>query len=177
MTAWQQTYTGRAFTPLDPRIEDIDLLDIARALSRQCRFAGHITGVEFYSVAEHSVYVSRCVPERLASLALLHDAAEAYIVDVPRPIKAHLHGYREIEDRILDRVMARFDVAHCPLFWQHVKHADDSVLAAERDQIMGPPPRPWAPLPEPPPGLVIAGLMPDAAMALFLERARELGLV
>lgn len=177
--AWMQTYTGRAFTPLAPRAEDIDLLDIAHALSNQCRFAGHTN--RFYSVAEHSVYVSRVVPSHLATLALLHDAAEAYCVDVPRPIKPHLVGYDDIETAVMNAVCARFRLAHfahdysAPRDWPIIKAADDAVLAAERDQIMGPAPREWAPLPEPPAGLYIAAVPPAHAKELFLDRARELG--
>lgn len=177
---WIQTYTGRAFTPLTPRVEDIDLLDIAHALSNQCRFAGHT--IHFYSVAEHSVYVSRVVPPELAPLALLHDAAEAYLVDVPRPIKPYLGGYDDMETHLMNFICARFNVAHfapgysAPRDWPIIKEADDAVLAAERDQVMSAAPREWAPLPPPPPGLFIAALPPAQAKALFLERARELGI-
>lgn len=108
---WCQTFTGRQFWPMDPRPEDVCLEDIAHALSLQCRFAGHCR--EFYSVAEHSVRVSRAVesvlpdemapePRRLMLLAaLLHDASEAYLVDVPRPVKPYLVGYREAESRVM----------------------------------------------------------------------------
>lgn len=173
--SWIQTFTGRAFTPLTPRAEDVDLLDIAHALSNLCRFGGHC--LRFYSVAEHSVYVSRVVPAHLASLALLHDAAEAYLVDVPRPIKAHLGAYAAIEEWVLQAILTRFH--EVPVFlseWDLIKDADNAVLAAERDQIMAPPPQPWAPLPPPPAGLFIAALPPQHAMRLFLERARELGI-
>lgn len=170
---WMQTYTGRAFTPLTPRIEDIDLLDIAHALSNQCRFAGHC--LRFYSVAEHSVYVSRIVPPELARAALLHDAAEAYLVDVPRPIKPYLGGYEDLEGVVWEAVRERFGL---PILtgWSLIKEVDDAVLAAERDQVMGAAPRAWAPLPPPPPGLFIAALPPAQAKTMFLERAREIGI-
>ncbi|MFG0247924.1 MAG: phosphohydrolase, partial [Phycisphaeraceae bacterium JB051] len=79
--SWIQTYTGKAFYPLreDPGI--IDIRDIAHALSLQCRFNGHCS--DFYSVAQHSVHVSEVVPQAFALWGLLHDAAEAYMSDLP----------------------------------------------------------------------------------------------
>ena len=82
---WIQTMSGVIFYPLDPRPEEIRIEDIAHALSHQCRFAGHCR--EFYSVAEHSVRVSRELPQEFMLWGLLHDASEAYLVDLPRPIK------------------------------------------------------------------------------------------
>jgi hypothetical protein len=84
---WFTTYTGKKFYPFNPRIEDIDIEDIAHALSLICRFGGHLP--EHYSVAQHSVLVSYLVPIELRLEGLMHDAAEAYIGDVIRPIKKH----------------------------------------------------------------------------------------
>lgn len=170
--AWLQTYTGRQFWPLRPRGEDIDLLDIAHALSNQCRFAGHTRS--FYSVAEHSVYVSRIVPPEWAAVGLLHDASEAYLMDVPRPIKGHLGGYREMEEALMWTVCARFNLTGNPAAWAAVKYADNAMLAAERDQVMGIAPALWGALP-PAADIAIAMLPPAEARALFLARAHELG--
>ena len=88
------TYTGKEFYPLDPNPADIDIKDIAHALSNCCRFAGHIKS--FYSVAQHSVIVSElCEPEN-ALAGLLHDASEAYLSDIARPVKytEQMEGYR-----------------------------------------------------------------------------------
>src|SRR5579885_2784587 len=83
---WIQTYCGVAFYPLDPRPEEILIEDIAHALSMLCRFTGHVK--RFYSVAQHCVYVShRCDPKD-ALWGLLHDAAEAYLNDISRPVKS-----------------------------------------------------------------------------------------
>jgi flavin-dependent thymidylate synthase len=104
---WMQTYSGGRFYPGDPRIEQIELTDIARALSRICRYAGHCE--QFYSVAQHSVYVSGMVPPEHALCALMHDATEAYLVDIPRPLKRMLAGYTVLEDRLW-RVIAESSV-------------------------------------------------------------------
>src|SRR5690242_720613 len=80
-----RTYTGRAFSPLDPNPDDIVIEDIAHALSLNCRFTGHVRW--HYSVAQHSVLCSEIVPSEYALTALLHDASEAYLSDIARPIK------------------------------------------------------------------------------------------
>jgi uncharacterized protein len=100
---WIQTYTGKQFWPLSPLPEDIVIEDIAHALSMQCRFGGHVR--TFYSVAQHSVHVSLLVEPQYALWGLLHDAAEAYLVDLPRPIKKFSEMgllYQEIEAAGLD---------------------------------------------------------------------------
>jgi uncharacterized protein len=88
-----QTYTGLAFWPLDPRPDEIRLVDIAHALSKLCRYGGQC--LSFYSVAEHSLLVASKAPDHLKLVALMHDASEAYLLDIPRPIKRHLAGYAE----------------------------------------------------------------------------------
>lgn len=86
---WIQTFTGKKVFPLDIRAQQICIQDIAHALSLKCRFGGHCR--TFYSVAEHSIRVSRIVPKHLKLIALLHDAAEAYLPDVCAPIKSLLY--------------------------------------------------------------------------------------
>ena len=169
---WMQTITGRKFWPIDPRPEDIDIYDIAHALSMMCRFNGHCKW--FYSVAEHSVYVSDLCPPDYAVWGLLHDASEAYIADIVKPAKPYIAGYREAENRIMAAVCERFglpmDQPQC------VKEADNAILADEAAQIMGPHPDEWY-LPSAPSGTKILGLTPSKAKKLFLDRARYLGLV
>lgn len=135
---WVQTFTGRQVWPLNPRVEDICAEDIAHALANQCRYTGHTR--QFYSVAQHSVLAAQHCPE--APLwALLHDAAEAYLADVARPVKRHLTNYRQIEER-LERVIAeRFGLP-----WPMpacVKEIDLRLLATERRDLMATPPIPW----------------------------------
>src|SRR5574342_1090607 len=92
------TYTGRLFWPLSPRLEDINILDICHALSNQTRFTGHTR--EFYSVAQHSCLVSDLLPEKFKLDGLLHDASEAYLMDLARPVKEleQMTFFREAED-------------------------------------------------------------------------------
>lgn len=143
---WQQTFTGRQFWPLDPRPDDIDVRDIAHALALQCRFAGHCRVP--YSVAEHSVRVSDLIMEQTgdsnAGLAgLLHDAAEAYCVDVPRPLKPFLTGYKSIERRIAWAI-EQWSGLHEGAFEEGlVKRADEVLLATEARDLMVTAPVPW----------------------------------
>jgi len=128
---WQQTYTGKRFWPLDPRSREVDIIDIAWSLSNQCRFLGHSS--RFYSVAEHSVWVSHyCLQFPLEGL--LHDAAEAYLADVPRPLKPYLHGFREIEDNLLLVIFKKYDLKW-PLPFE-VERIDTALLRDEQEQLM-----------------------------------------
>lgn len=108
---WFTTYSGTRFYPLDPKPEEISPIDIAHHLSNVCRFGGAC--VEHFSVAQHSVNVAFCVrdiaPEH-ALYALLHDAAEAYLGDMVRPLK-HAKGmadFRNAEAQLMIRVCERF---------------------------------------------------------------------
>ena len=134
MDDWILTYTGRRFYPLTPRAEDVDILDIAHALSLICRFNGHVRS--FYSVAQHCVLGSYLVYPPSALAFLLHDAGEAYLCDVPRPVKQHLLVYRNAE-RALDNVIR--NVFRLPLLqqsWDHVHEVDDRLLLTERRDLM-----------------------------------------
>lgn len=132
------TQSGK-FWPSDPRIDELHIEDIGLALSNLCRFNGHVR--KFYSVAEHSMLVASFLPEELKRWGLLHDAAEAYVGDMPRPIKAILNlespaFYENLEEQILKSIAQRFE-----LVWpipDEVKHADDVALCTEAVQFFGP---------------------------------------
>ncbi len=129
---WIQTSHGRQFWPMDPRADEVFIDDIAHALSMLCRYGGH--SLRFYSVAEHSVLLSRSAAPENKLWALLHDATEAYLVDVPRPIKPFLVGYKEAEIKIMRAICERFDMAiDMPT---KVKEADTRILFDERAQNM-----------------------------------------
>jgi hypothetical protein len=135
-----QTYTGKQFYPMDPRASEIDPDDIAHALSMLCRYGGHSS--EFYSVAEHSWHLSYAVSPEHALAALLHDATEAYLVDVPRPIKRApgMEAYRAAEDRLMQEIAWRFKLPGCtdPVYElpAEVKDADTRILVDERARLM-----------------------------------------
>ncbi len=137
--AWIQTYTGRVFEPMAPKMETVDIVDIAHALSLTCRFNGHCK--RFYSVAEHSFWVSRNVPDHVALWGLLHDAAEAYVSDVARPIKPFIVGFNEIETRIMQAVRQKFGLKG--VMPSAVHEADLRMLATERHQLMTASKRDW----------------------------------
>jgi hypothetical protein len=163
--------SGRQFWPLDPHPEEIHLDDIARALSMQCRWGGHVR--QFFSVAQHCVMVSEHSP-MYPVRALLHDAAEAYLVDVPTPIKKHLAGYEEIERRLLRAIGERFGVAGLDYMPPAVHEADARALATEHRDVRTPcgfwtpDARPWDER--------IWAWSPAEAEGLFLMRAERLGL-
>lgn len=138
--AWIQTYTGRQVFPFAPRPEDIDIEDIAHALSNQCRFTGHTR--EFYSVAQHSCLVSHHCDTALEGL--LHDASEAYLADMAKPIKEFLPEYKEIEDRLMRAIAAKFSFRY-PLS-ASVKEADARALKTEQRDLLCAPlvPCPWS---------------------------------
>jgi 5'-deoxynucleotidase YfbR-like HD superfamily hydrolase len=124
---WMRTYTGARVHLLQPNPREIDILDIAHALSQTCRFAGHVP--EFYSVAQHSVIVSDLLPGQFALWGLLHDASEAYLHDINRPLKRALKEYQDIENRMMAAICVRFGLpVEMPKL---VKWADNVVLATE----------------------------------------------
>lgn len=164
-----QTASGRAYYPGAPMSTDVDILDIAHALSNLCRFGGHCR--RFYSVAEHSVLVSRVVPAEYALQGLLHDATEAYLVDVPRPLKHQLPQYGVFEATNWAAVAERFGLP-----WElheSVKEADNAVLLAEKAQLLGPSPMPWN-VPGNAADVRVEGLKPRAAYWEFMNRFFEL---
>lgn len=159
---WMQTFTGRAFWPLDPRPEDVDIADIAHGLAHQCRYAGHCR--RFYSVAEHSVLLARVAAPEHRLWALLHDAAEAYLVDLPRPVKRQVVGYATAEAAVMLAICARFGLP--PEMPAAVHEADGRILHDESVQNMAAPPRPWN-LPGQPLGVTLEYWSPVRAEVEF----------
>ena len=129
-----RTYTGQLFDFVNPEQSPISIEDIAHSLSLLCRFAGH--SKVFYSVAEHSYRVSYICPPEVALWGLMHDASEAYCVDVPRPLK-HLEGmenYRAHEKRVMRAICGWFnmDSVEPP----EVKAADMVLLVTEQRDLL-----------------------------------------
>lgn len=166
-----QLHSGEPFYPLLAHPDDIDINDIAHALGMVCRYAGHCR--RFYSVAEHSVHMSHTVDPEHALWALLHDATEAYIGDMVRPLKHEMHAYMAAEERLAEVIASKFGLEG-PMPAQVVEH-DTRIVVDERAQIMAPSRLPWpmlegyAPL-----GVTIAGWNPEQAGRMFLYRFNEL---
>jgi Predicted hydrolases of HD superfamily len=130
-----RTYTGKYFNAFDPLPELICIEDIAHALSQQPRYAGHLP--QFYSVAQHSIYVARILPKPLRLCGLLHDAAEAYLCDIPSPYKKHIPGYKDAEWNLLEVILKKFGIYNT--YWQNeniIKAADIRALKIEWDVLM-----------------------------------------
>lgn len=167
---WMQAYLGGKFWPMDPRSDEVFIEDIAHSLSMQCRYAGHC--LRFYSVAEHCVLIARRVLSEgfdpyVALAGLLHDAPEAYLVDVLRPVKPFLPGYKEAERRVWNAVAQRFRLAQddYPII---VHEADHRILGDERAQNMRPTDDDW-PLANNPLGVTLQFWTPEQAKAEFLS--------
>lgn len=165
---WLQTFTGRKFYPKDPIVEDIHIVDIAHSLSMQCRFGGHTK--KFYSVAEHSVLVSENVREEDALWGLLHDASEAYLIDVPRPIKKLLPNYAELEEVTMAAVCMRFGLNL--MMPPTVKHVDNCILLDERNALLNNTDG-WR-FDERPLGIEVYCWQPPTAKLQFLQRFHSL---
>ncbi|RJR26517.1 phosphohydrolase [candidate division WWE3 bacterium] len=132
--AYIGTFTGRKVTVFNPKPSDIVIEDIAASLSKVCRFTGHCS--RFYSVAEHSVYVSRIVPPEDAKWGLLHDATEAYLGDLVRPIKRQpeMAFYRTAENNFQKCIAQVFGLT--PEIPDSVIKADNNLLLTELVQLM-----------------------------------------
>jgi len=135
-----QTVSGRRVNPFALAPADIEIGDIAQALANQCRFGGHCRS--FYSVAQHSCLVAdliRAGKDCPTSVlwALLHDAPEAYLSDIPHPLKHFSEFgrlYREAEHKLQAVISDRFGLPHEPP--AALRAADRGLLAAERQALM-----------------------------------------
>ena len=134
------TYTKKMVDPLHPNVELIDIEDIAHSLSMLCRANGHFK--TFYSVSQHSINcmkeaVARGYSERIQLACLLHDASEAYLADVTRPVKAELPKYKEIEAPLQETIWNKW--LGEPLSEEERKQVftiDDAILAHEFVHLM-----------------------------------------
>ena len=176
---WMQLVNGQPFYPFAPNFEVVTIEVIAHALAHQCRYGGH--SKRFYSVAEHCVKLARYVEETYTAgtpkiftehsyrsmirEALLHDMAEAVLVDMPRPIKHSLPDYQALEDTIYRGLAKQFKVPERT--GDVIKDLDRRICGDEYRQILNPCIEPWgmdiAPL-----GVTIHGWEPHVARAIFL---------
>lgn len=168
---WVQTFSGVVYYPTKPEVAKIRIIDIAHALANLCRYTGHCR--IFYSVAEHSVHVSYCVPPEMALAGLLHDATEAYVNDLNRPLKHSwlLWGYRVVERRNWLAIAEKFGLpATLP---PEIHEADLAVLFAEQAELMLPLPQ-YQGWQGEAADVAIIGHAPEQAEKLFMDRFYEL---
>jgi hypothetical protein len=172
-TPWILTYSGKRFFPFDPRMDDIDIVDIAHALSNLCRFTGHT--LSFYSVAEHCVRMSKVGPQYLALPLLLHDASEAYLSDLSRPVKHNslLQGYRDAERHLMDCIELKFRLPVGAFQDPLIKHIDNRMLMTERRDLLPTTPDNWDVSEDAFP-FVVTPVSPEVAEKMFLARYAEL---
>lgn len=174
-TDWYATAHGRNVWILDPERSEIHIDDIALSLSRQTRFAGHYKiECHFYSVAQHSVLVSEAVAPELALAALLHDASEAYLQDIIKPLKNELgDAYSKLESLWAARINIAFGLS--PVADQHpdIKRADLAALMAEKRDLLVTAPFDWT-LPVEPLQQRVYPWDSRTANAIFLKRFHAL---
>lgn len=139
--SWITTYSGRQFFPMAPKAADILIEDIAHQLSCMNRWAGATR--EPYSIAQHSVHVAELVPHEHALWALLHDASEAYLVDVPTHIKRlpTMAPYRAAEQHLQCIIYQRFGLSGPEP--ESVKVADNALAVAEAQDLLKAIPAYW----------------------------------
>ena len=187
-----ETFTGRYVDTERPQASTIDLHDIAHALAQTCRYGGHTS--TFYSVAEHAVLVSRRLeaqglPRDACLAGLHHDDAEAYLGDIPRPLKIHLGArYKTLSRRMDSAVVSGLGLPITPDDFHHpvVKEADNWALFIEARHLLPSRGINWSGSAEDwdlgtaastskrTPSYWTAGLSPSDAEGLFLTRHYEL---
>ncbi|ARK07466.1 hypothetical protein LAV_00066 [Sphingobium phage Lacusarx] len=199
---WIQLPHGRVFAPLEPKhpINKLDIEYIAHSLSLQCRWMGGTSDLAtgdpiHYSVAQHCVIVAdlvnlgrqKLVPdaewERVKSPALyglMHDASEAYLCDVPRPLKPYLGGYYDYERELMSAIIDEFSVPVCGAIVEATKKVDNMMIFLERDKLIGKPPIPYGNEADHP-GVTIDEVVPEfycwspkEAKRMFLEKFEEI---
>lgn len=134
------TYKKIQFYPLDPNIDDIDIDDISHALSLLCRANGHFR--HFYSVGLHSINCAyeakaRGYSQNVVLGCLLHDASEAYLADITRPVKKHLQKYLEVEEVLQNKVFEKWVPSLSDEERKLVFEIDDAILHHEFVTLFG----------------------------------------
>ena len=167
-----ETYTGRAVYPLSPKVEDVSIIDIAHHLSQQCRYSGATSWL--YSTAQHCCLLADYVEKVMKGSPidclqiLIHDAAETYLVDMPRPIKQHMPEFRMWDRAIQMCVRSWVGLGDVPLPpWQD--DLDSRIIVDERAQVMSDSGNDWGHDLEPL-GIVVEPWFPVHAEQRFLMR-------
>lgn len=168
-----ETYTGRMFKPLYPDPRAVSVIDIAHALANQCRYSGHT--IWHYSVAHHSCLLAQYTEQVLKRPAieclqiLMHDAPEAYLVDIPRPVKQYMPEFRKWDHGINDAVREWLGVAHLPIP-DYQDELDSRIISDERAQLMSDSGNDWGHAARHPLDIIISRWSPEHAEQQFLFR-------
>lgn len=166
---WFLHGSGREVNPHNVLLGDLDPYYIAKSLSKICRYNGHTR--HFYSVAQHSVYVSQVVPPEHAMCGLMHDGPESICQDIIRPLKLVWKEYKSIEDKIWEKFAIRFGLPReIP---PEVKRADNEVLLAEREQLLPKSETKWE-FTEQPANIKIIEMSDREAFDFFIDRWNEI---
>ena len=169
-----ETGTGIAFHFLDPQPDEIFIWDIAWSLSNQCRYTGHVTS--FYSVAEHCCLLfdyaksTGITDKTFLRTLLMHDASEAYLTDIARPIKAHIPDYKKLEVKIEEAIANKYDLTYP--YPPEVRELDTRILMDERSQAMKPSNNVWGVVADPL-GVKLNFWKPDEAYDEYRKRFWE----
>lgn len=172
---WMMTYTGRIIYPLEFKAEDVCIEDIAHHLAHQCRYAGATK--RHYSVAEHSVHVSKAAAWEDRAEALLHDASEAYLQDILSGMKKQeiMAPYRELEARVEQIIFDVFGVKSTPESAARIKAIDTRIVMDETKELLANPEPYWEARPGMQPlGVGIMGLSGQDAEVYFLRQFSRL---
>lgn len=175
VTGWIETYTGRMVTPVNPDPGTFCITDIAHALANKCRYSGHT--LRFYTVAEHSYLMARYLLDQgdpeAARWALLHDAVEAYLPDVPRPLKPFISNWKELEEGVEAAVKSHFQEYPNPAVAGLVHSVDTRILLTEASTLLPSGGKRWEIDGEPLP-VRVRCWEPKVAMVWFLALFQEL---
>ena len=187
---WMQLSSGGRFYPGDPRPGEVFIEDIAAGLATNARYAGQyrpeiIRAGKFYSVAEHCVHMtdyawSQRQPSYICLAVLLHDAAEAYLRDLPRAVKYSAgDAYADMEHEVQTAIERRFGVASVAYrHHDYIKDLDRRIVPLEKAAFMNAADSSWAfDQFEPLPGVRIEMWSPAEAYDRFLGMAHALGVV
>lgn len=168
------TISGKFFDILKPEEYEYDVGEIATALSNLCRYTGHVN--RFYSVAEHSVLVSRLVPDRLRLAGLLHDASEAYVGDVSSPLKKLLPEYKRIEQNVQRALAKSFGLEEDVFEHKDIHEADKRMYWQERQSVAdnGVRDKLWHQDLRATRRVEAMGMQPVMARRMFMKRYKEL---
>lgn len=167
-----ETSSGIFFNFLNPTEDMVVIEDIAYSLANQSRFNGH---VPFFSVGEHSVAVAARLPPHLQLAGLLHDASEAYLSDIPGPIKQHLPDYCAMEETVQGVIYAKFGISLSEAERYEIKQADKDATSTEAYHLLPSKGKDWSSVLFTPQVQFQPRLLPPpAAYKLFIHWYKEL---